>query len=316
MGQQKLIDRIRGHVKNGREIKAWLFIGPAGTGKTTTARILSLSLLCGHQTVFGKPCKACWVNKSTFDIYETNCAKVRGIREIEEELQGTDYAPRFGRYRIHILDEVHRATQDAQGLLLKYLEDSPETTLFILCTTEAHLLLQTLKRRCTIYKLRPLDFDDIEKYAAKLLSKVGSELPADCLRDALVTKGVSSPGLIAQAVEKYTAGASPEEAADVIEGNDVDTKALIRSIVKGDWDGARKYLFETQVSDVRGVRINLVGYLRSALLESPNIDDRTFKLCTAIDTLIAVENQPDAIMLAAVCTAAYKACDIFSEYKL
>ena len=202
IGQRKVVKAIRGHMSSGRVTKAWLFTGPKGTGKTTTARILALSYQCTHGEKFGVPCADCRKLRQSFDIHYVNAAKLPGIRELEDSLQGAYYSPRVGPYRIYILDEVHRFSSQAQGSLLGYLEDdTPATTIFILCTTDAHLLLPTVQSRCTIYKLNEMQEEDIGKLVPVLLERAGSDLPADRLAIHLAEKGVGSPRLIAQAVE-------------------------------------------------------------------------------------------------------------------
>lgn len=251
-----------------------------------------------------------------YDIYETNCAKVRGIRELEQALEGSDLYPRFGKYRIYILDEVHRATEDAQGLALKYLEDSAESTLFILCTTEPHLLLSTLKSRCAIFKLRPLQIDDIELLVGRLLKRIKSDRPADRLASALAAAGVTYPRLIANAVEKYAAGADLEEAITVIEGEEANVKALTRAIIKGDWEDARHYLKNADPSDVRNIRLGLLAYLRVVLLENPIEHSSNEVIAAAIDTLSAVERQQDIVIASSLAAALFKLCKVFAERKL
>src|SRR5579864_9038317 len=137
IGQGKTVARIRGHIAAGRTVKAWMFTGPRGTGKTTISRVLALSLQCKHGT-FGKPCKVCYSQRSAFDIYEINAGKNTGIDAVREALSGEDNYPRTGEARVYILDELQKASDGAQSLLLKSLEDTPETTVYIICTTAPH----------------------------------------------------------------------------------------------------------------------------------------------------------------------------------
>lgn len=324
IGQPKLVDRIRRHIQSGRIPEAWLLTGPTGTGKTTVARILSVSLQCTHQTVFGNPCKECRVLSksfyesgisSGFDMYEINAAKITGIRELEQELEGTYFLPRFGDYRIYILDECHQLSSHAQNLALKYLEDSPETTQFILCSTAPQKLIETLRSRCTVYRLRELGIDDITVLVETLLRKIRSDLPADRLAESLVDRGVYYPRLIAQAVEKYSAGATPDEAADVEGATEVDTKALSSALVKGDWPTVAGFLANSQVADIRAIRLSCIAYLRAILWASPEVSERTGVVAKAITVLCEIPSAEDLVMSAAVSAALYPVVSMFSKYK-
>ena len=315
IGQPKLVDRIRRHIQSGRIPEAWLLCGPSGTGKTTTARILGLSLQCTHQQVFGTPCKECRARLKSYDIYEINAAETTGIRELQQALEGSSYMPRLGQYRIYILDECHMLSTNAQSLALKYLEDSPETTQFILCSTAPQKLIETLRSRCTVYRLRELGIEDITVLIEILLKKISSDLPADRLADALVERGISYPRLIAQAVEKYSAGATPEEAADVEGATEVDTKALSRALIKGDWPSVAAFLANSQTGDIKAIRMSCIAYLRSILWAAPEISDGTKVVAKAIESLCVLQNAEDLVMSAAVSAALYNVASYFARYK-
>lgn len=314
VGQEKIVARIRGHIGQGRTIKAWMFIGPTGTGKTSIARLLALSLQCTHQAKFGKPCKACIANMPSFDIYEPSA--MTRIEDVRRELDGSEYVPRNGKYRVYIVDEAQRMSDQAQGLTLKYLEEyTPESTVFIICSTDPHLIIPTLQGRCILYKLRPLGMDDMLILVTRLLKRIGSELPADRLVDTLVDRGVSYPRLIAHAVEKYAAGNSPEEAAEVEASAAVNIEAMSRALVKGDWPGVAAFLAKSQVTDIRSIRLSALAYLKSILWQSPDISERTQAVATAINLICELSNVEDSVLAAGMSAALYQVTAVFAEFR-
>jgi len=303
-------------MRTKRVVKSWLFSGPKGTGKTTIAKILALSYQCIHQEKFGHPCLNCRKNRKAFPIYEINCADVTGIDGLRNYLQGSEYGilgP--GRRRVYILDECHRLSGNAQDLMLKYLEETPETTVFILCSTKPWRIVETIRSRCIPYQLSDFGPDDIAKLVKKLLDKIGSKLPVDRLSDALVEEQVRSPRNICNAVEKYIAGASPADAALVEGTTAVETKALTRSIVKGDWNTVSNYLLKAENLDMKAVRLQIVKYLRTILLESSEISDRTRVVADAVADLCKIENVEDTIVAAMLGAVLYKVTALFSRYK-
>lgn len=318
IGQQKITDAIRGHMKSGRIIKAWLFSGPKGTGKTSISRIIALSYQCIHQDgKFGVPCRECIARKSDFPIIEVNASDITGIDRLRATLEGADYGILGdGRYRVYVLDECHKLSDSAQNLLLKHLEDSPDTAVFILCSTAPQKILETLRSRCVAYELRELEPDDVTKMVEWLLRLTKSKLPADRLVDSLLERNVRSPRLIAMAAEKYLAGCQPDDAAQVEGSTSVDTKALSRAVVKGDWLAVAGYLQNAQGLDVRAVRLGVIAYLKVVLLESSDIATRTDVVAKAISTLCNVQNAEDMVVSAALAAELYSCTKMFARYKL
>jgi replication-associated recombination protein RarA len=303
-------------METGRVPKVFLLWGPKGSGKTSTARIIAYSLQCDHQKRFGVPCRECYDSRA-WSIYEINCAEFTGKKEIQEKLSGTEYGVLgSGKYRVYILDECHKASDAALELMLKYLEDGPETTVFILCTTVPHELPETLRSRCVAYEFKELEEQDVTVLITRLLKVVKSDLPVDRLADVLLERGVRSPRLIAQAVEKYVATADPEQAGEV-EGSAVtNTDALCKAVVKGDWDDVSRVLLGAQVSDINGVRFGLIQYLRRALLECSDISNRTKTLANAVTVLCNIGKADDAVMAAALAAELYRVTAMFASYKL
>ena len=208
---------------------------------------------------------------------------------------GSEYAPRNGKYRVYIVDEAQRMSDQAQGLTLKYLEEyTPESTVFIICSTDPHMIIPTLQGRCILYKLRPLGMDDMTLLVTKLLKKIGSRLPADRHRlvDTLVDRGVSYPRLIAHAVEKYAAGNSPEEAAEVEASASVNIEAMSRALVKGDWPGVATFLAKSQVADIRSIRLSALAVQMEKRTPRRQLHrtslERTQAVATAINLICGV----------------------------
>src|SRR6185503_10000650 len=164
-----VIAAFKSQAAPGRMPRAWMFIGQSGSGKTTIARILATSLNCTHNE-FGDPCSLCLKNSSKFQIHEINAGDISGVDDIREIAVGSQYAPISPtRRRVYILDEAQRISSAAQNLLLKYFEEAPRTTVWIVCTTEPDKILRTLRRRCMVYTMqawRPTAVENFWTYAA------------------------------------------------------------------------------------------------------------------------------------------------------
>lgn len=165
VGQKHLIKALSTAIELNRIANAYLFCGPRGTGKTSTARIFAKSLNCSKGMTL-EPCQTCpsctqITNASGLDVIEIDAASNRGINEAKELISQVQYAPINGKFKIFIIDEVHMLSTDAFNALLKTFEEPPENVIFILATTEPHKVLETIVSRCQRYDFRRITVDDI-----------------------------------------------------------------------------------------------------------------------------------------------------------
>ena len=167
VGQESLVKALSNAIELNRIANAYLFCGPRGTGKTSTARILAKSLNCECGPTL-EPCQKCpscvdITNTSGLDVIEIDAASNRGIQDAKELIAQVQYAPINGKYKIFIIDEVHMLSNDAFNALLKTFEEPPKNVIFILATTEPHKVLETIVSRCQRFDLRRITTDDIIK---------------------------------------------------------------------------------------------------------------------------------------------------------
>lgn len=166
-GQQSTVKALTNAIESGRIMHAYLFCGPRGTGKTSSARIFAKSLNCENGptvTPCGK-CPGCLdvINSTPVDVIEIDAASNRSVEDARNILEKVQYAPLHGKYKIYIIDEVHMLTAEASNTLLKTLEEPPENVIFILATTESHKVLETIISRCQRYDFRRITTADIVK---------------------------------------------------------------------------------------------------------------------------------------------------------
>jgi DNA polymerase-3 subunit gamma/tau len=152
VGQDAVIRTLKNALGSGNLAHAYLFAGPRGTGKTTTARLLAKTINCLHPKD-GEPCNACQQCReitagNSFNVIEIDAASNRGIDSIRELREKVMMPPATGRYKVYILDEAHMLTTEAFNALLKTLEEPPEHAIFVLATTDVHKMLPTVLSRC------------------------------------------------------------------------------------------------------------------------------------------------------------------------
>ena len=164
VGQSEVASIIKNEILNNKISHAYLFSGPRGTGKTSTAKIIARMINCANLSVDGIPCgkcDSCLNFNSNSDIVEIDAASNNGVDEIRDLRDKVNLVPTFGKYKIYIIDEVHMLTTQAFNALLKTLEEPPSHVIFILATTEFHKIPVTVVSRCQKFQFLKFTIDEI-----------------------------------------------------------------------------------------------------------------------------------------------------------
>ncbi len=172
VGQEHITITLQNAVKNNRIAHAYLFTGPRGVGKTTTARIFAKVLNCLNPVDY-EPCNECEMclaiqNSQSFDFIEIDGASNRGIDEVRTLRDSVKYAPSKGKYKVYIIDEVHMLTRESFNAFLKTLEEPPAHIIFIFATTDVHKVPLTIISRCQRFDFRRIQLDTMKLLLKKI----------------------------------------------------------------------------------------------------------------------------------------------------
>ncbi|HRF98634.1 MAG TPA: DNA polymerase III subunit gamma/tau, partial [Aggregatilineales bacterium] len=196
IGQEHITRTLRNSLKADRIRHAYLFSGPRGTGKTTTARLLAKAVNCTHPDPDKRPCNECAVcvavNEGRFlDLVEIDAATHTGVDDVRDLRDKIAFRPGEGRYKVYIIDEVHRFTGNAFDALLKTLEEPPDHAIFVLATTEIDKVPATIKSRCLQFEFRRVSLREVADRLEKIALAEGLKIDRAAL-ELIARQGTGS----------------------------------------------------------------------------------------------------------------------------
>ncbi len=288
-------DALSVQIKSGKTAHAYLFIGPRGIGKTTTARILAKALNCENPLPEGDSCAKCnfctQIQAGNFtDLIEIDAASNRGIDDIRSLREKVKLAPVNGKIKVYIIDEVHMLTSEAFNALLKTLEEPPKHVVFILCTTEEHKVPETIKSRCQVFKFSRATVAQIVKKLELICDAEGVKVFTD---QAEFTKSKAKKKILQSDLQKIAKNSN---------GGFRDAETLLEQFVESDGiyldDGkttpeefvylvlAKKQkealvaldaLYE-QGADIQTFSLNVIYFCRDLVLYSSGVEKAHFSV--------------------------------------
>jgi len=276
VGQPHVARALRNAVREGRIAHAYLFAGPRGTGKTTTARLLAKALNCdrGPTPEPDGVCDSCRriAQGSALDVIEIDAASKTSVDDIRELRERVQTAPAAARYKVYIVDEVHMLSTSAFNAFLKTLEEPPSHVVFVLCTTEPHKLPATVLSRCQRYDFRRLAAADLMALVTRVVQQENvalDEQAAAVLVRAATGSARDALSLLEQAIAYAGKEISVGDIQNIVGAADTELLADFADAIAGHNLDQALHLVAKAVDegrDLRQLATDLVGHFRDLLL--------------------------------------------------
>lgn len=275
-GQDHISTTLKNAIRTGRLAHAYLFCGPRGTGKTSSAKILAKAVNC-LDLQDGEPCNQCAncraINDDNFlDVLEIDAASNRGIDEIRDLRDKVRFAPSQGKRKVYIIDEVHMLTNEAFNALLKTLEEPPAHVLFILATTEPQKIPLTILSRCQRFDFRKINTAEIRNHLTDIVHEEGVEISDDALA-AIARKAAGGMRDAISVLDQCIAFAGSRIELGHVEMvlgtvSEEATAALVDTVIGQDYGQLFASLndFMQQGKDIKQILRDCIQYCRQLLL--------------------------------------------------
>jgi DNA polymerase-3 subunit gamma/tau len=273
-GHEDIIKSLKNALISEHPSQSFLLTGASGTGKTTSARIMALSLNCADRSEDGEPClkcKPCTIISSQrcMDIIEKNAAEHRGIDAVREISKSMSLMPMQVKNKVYILDEFHQMTKEAQTSLLKVLEEAPRNVFIILCTTHPEKILPTVKNRCQQFTFKSLRKSQIANLIEEVTAYEGRVIAKEIV-SAIAESAEGSPrkALVTLQQVFQLDEVTPLSISNIVntETEDPGIMKLCFAVGNKTWPEVMSVYKEVKTSGAPAIGMIMAGFIRNQLI--------------------------------------------------